>query len=170
MKSLRVPSPIAPSFHLEHVSWNDPRAVELRRVMVVEMDLRYSVPGRAGNSDDINAALAVDPKDVRVTVLALDEDGTPIGHAAIRTLRDELEVRRVIVSDDHRGRGVGKRLMAELENVARGDGARRVILQTGTKQPESVAMYEKLGYTRIPVYEPYVASMPNSLCFEKVLL
>jgi GNAT superfamily N-acetyltransferase len=165
-----MPSPIAPSFHLEHVAWDDPRAVELRRVMVVEMDLRYSVPGRAGNSDDINAVLAVDPKDVRATVLALDEDGTPIGHAAIRVLRDELEVRRVIVSDDHRGRGVGKRLMAELENVARGDGARRVILQTGTKQPESVAMYEKLGYTRIPVYEPYVASMPNSLCFEKVLL
>ena len=165
-----MPSPIAPSFHLEHVAWDDPRAVELRRVMVVEMDLRYSVPGRAGNSDDINAALAVDPKDVRATVLALDEHGAPIGHAAIRTLRDELEVRRVIVSDDHRGRGVGKRLMAELENVARTDGARRVILQTGTKQPESVAMYEKLGYTRIPVYEPYVASMPNSLCFEKVLL
>jgi GNAT superfamily N-acetyltransferase len=165
-----MPSPIAPSFHLEHVAWDDPRAVELRRVMVVEMDLRYSVPGRAGNSDDINAALAVDPKDVRATVLALDEHGTPIGHAAIRALRDELEVRRVIVSDDHRGRGVGKRLMAELENVARTDGARRVILQTGTKQPESVAMYEKLGYTRIPVYEPYVASMPNSLCFEKVLL
>ena len=147
-----MPSPIAPSFHLEHVAWDDPRAVELRRVMVVEMDLRYSVPGRAGNSDDINAALAVDPKDVRATVLALDEHGTPIGHAAIRTLRDELEVRRVIVSDDHRGRGVcGWR-------------------HAGTKQPESVAMYEKLGYTRIPVYEPYVASMPNSLCFEKVLL
>lgn len=164
-----MPSPIAPSFHLEHVAWDDPRAVELRRVMVVEMDLRYSVPGRAGNSDDINLALAVDPNDVRTTVLALDDDGTPIGHAALRSLRDELEVRRVIVGSDQRGRGIGRRLMLELENVAREDGARRIILQTGTKQPESVAMYEKLGYTRIPVYEPYVASMPNSLCFEKVL-
>jgi GNAT superfamily N-acetyltransferase len=159
----------APTFRLEHVEWDDPRAVELRRLMVVEMDLRYSVPGRAGNSDDINKALAVDPADVRATVLALDADGTPIGHAALRVLNGEREVRRVIVSGDQRGRGVGTALMAEVERVAREEGAARIILQTGEKQPESVAMYGRLGYTRIPVYEPYVASMPNSLCFEKAL-
>jgi GNAT superfamily N-acetyltransferase len=162
-------SPSAPPFRLEHVQWDDPRAVELRRLMVVEMDLRYSVPGRAGNSDDINRALAVDPADVRATVLAVDADGTPIGHAAMRVLNGDLEVRRVIVTGDQRGRGVGTALMAELERIAREQGAPRLILQTGVKQPESVAMYGRLGYTSIPVYEPYVASMPNSLCFEKAL-
>ncbi|PRY68446.1 acetyltransferase (GNAT) family protein [Glaciihabitans tibetensis] len=157
------------TFRLEYVAWDDPRALELRRVMVVEMDIRYSVPGRAGNSDEINRALAVDINDVRATLLAIDADGTPIGHAALRELNGELEVRRVVVSDAQRGRGVGRALMGELERFARDARAARLILQTGEKQPESVAMYENLGYTRIAVYQPYIASMPHSLCFEKVL-
>ncbi|MBK0297397.1 GNAT family N-acetyltransferase, partial [Bacillus sp. S34] len=60
-------------------------------------------------------------------------------------------------------------LLAEGEQVAREQGAERLILQTGDKQPEAVALYEKTGWTRIPVYEPYAATMPWSFCFEKAL-
>jgi hypothetical protein len=32
-----------------------------------------------------------------------------------------------------------------------------------------VALHERVGYTPIPIYEPYVETIPNSLCVEKVL-
>ena len=52
---------------------------------------------------------------------------------------------------------------------AREQGAARVILQTGDKQPEAVALYRKTGWQQIDVYEPYAATMPWSFCFAKAL-
>jgi GNAT superfamily N-acetyltransferase len=163
----------APSFTLTTVDWEDARAVEFRRLMDVEMTERYTgysaVPESAETVERRRVSLAVDPADVRATVLVLDADGTPLAHAALRLLRGEWEVKRVIVGAGHRGRGIGRALMAHLEQIAREGGARRVILQTGDRQPDAVALYERVGYTRIPIYEPYVETIPNSLCFEKVL-
>ncbi|WP_263480170.1 hypothetical protein [Curtobacterium sp. TXMA1] len=44
-----------------------------------------------------------------------------------------------------------------------------MILQTGDKQPEAVALYRKTGWEQIDVYEPYAATMPWSFCFAKAL-
>jgi GNAT superfamily N-acetyltransferase len=159
------------TFTLESVSWDDPRAVELRRQMDAEMTVRYANPGAPAEPAEITArrtaSLAVDPADVRATVLVLDDDGTPIGHAALRDLRGDWEVKRVIVAESTRGRGVGRALMARLEEIARSAGVGRLILQTGNRQPDAVALYEKIGYTPIPIYEPYIETIPFSLCYEK---
>jgi GNAT superfamily N-acetyltransferase len=156
------------------VAWDDPRAVEFRRVMDVEMTERYSGYTREPESAETiarrQASLAVDPATVIATVLVVDDDGTPLAHAALRTLRGDWEVKRVIVSAGQRGRGIGRALMNHLEQLAREGGAPRIILQTGDRQPEAVALYERVGYTPIPIYEPYVETIPNSLCFEKVLV
>ncbi|RFA07734.1 hypothetical protein B7R21_14565 [Subtercola boreus] len=156
--------------------------------MDVEMGERYhsGLPMDAA----VVAALTVDPGTVRATVLVVDGDGgadaggtgapaggtgggdtaggTPIGHAALRLLRGDWEVKRVIVDGDQRGRGVGRALMNELERFVRetDPAARRLILQTGDRQPDAVALYTRLGYTPIPTYEPYIEAIPNSLCFE----
>jgi len=165
-----------PTLHavtLESVSWDDPRAVELRRRMDAEMTVRYSNPGAPPEPAEItarrNASLAVDPADVRATVLVLDADGTPLAHAALRELRGDWEVKRVIVAEAARGRGVGRALMGRLEELAREAGVPRLILQTGNRQPDAVALYEKIGYTPIPIYEPYVETIPFSLCYEKAI-
>jgi GNAT superfamily N-acetyltransferase len=152
------------------VEWDDDRAVALRDLMEVEVEGRYrngaEPPELAAERD---AALSVDPSTVRATLLALGDDDEPIGHVALRRLGDEWEVKRLIVVASGRRRGAATALMAEAEARARAEGAPRLILQTGDKQPESIALYTRLGFTRIPVYEPYVATMPLSLCFEKVL-
>lgn len=118
-----------------------------------------------------NAALTVHPSNVLGTVLVVADDGadggTPVGHALVQDRDGEWEVKRVIVADGQRGRGIGRLLMAELETIAREGGARRLILQTGDRQPDAVALYEKIGFTRIPTYEPYVTTIPQSICFEK---
>jgi len=161
------------SFTFENVLWDDPRAVRLRAVMDAEMTVRYANYTAEPESDETKArriaSLAVDPADVRAVVLVLDDDGTPIAHAALRELRGDWEVKRVIVSDAHRGRGIARALMNELESLATAAGVGRLILQTGDRQPDAVAVYERVGYTPIPIYEPYVETIPNSLCFEKVL-
>jgi GNAT superfamily N-acetyltransferase len=156
------------TFTFESVAWDDPRAVALRESMDVELSGRYNSPGspfpEAGRR-----ALTVNPADVLATVLVLDPDATAIAHGALRLLHGDWEVKRVIVAGNQRGRGVGRALMAELERIARAGQARRLVLQTGPRQPEAVSLYEALRYTPIPVYEPYAAALPDSFCFEKLL-
>lgn len=45
----------------------------------------------------------------------------------------------------------------------------RVVLETGTSQPEAVRLYEREGYSSIPLFGDYIGEI-TSLCFEKVLL
>ncbi|WP_439693483.1 GNAT family N-acetyltransferase [Curtobacterium sp. SP.BCo] len=157
---------------IERVAWDDPRGVGLRARMDEEMHERYGA-SNAGEDPSVTAArdraLAVDPATIITSLLALDEDGEPLGHIAVRRLRDEVELKRLIVLAAARGKGAATALLAEGEQVAREQGAERLILQTGDKQPEAVALYEKTGWTRIPVYEPYAATMPWSFCFAKAL-
>ena len=114
-------------------------------------------------------ALAVHEDEVVATFLALDVDGTALGHVMLRRLGEEWELKRLIVTAAARRRGVGRALTGAVVARAREGGARRVILQSGRMQPESLALYAGAGFTPIPVYEPYVATMPDSLCFERVL-
>ena len=156
-------------FRFEQVEWTDPRAVALRARMDVEMTARYAGPSSPELDDAVTEALRIDPADILATVLVVDDDGTPIAHAALRIHDGDWEVKRVIVAGDQRGRGVGRALMNELERIARAAGVSRLILQTGSKQPDAVALYEKIGYTPIPIYEPYIEAIPHSFCFEKLL-
>ncbi|WP_022907570.1 MULTISPECIES: GNAT family N-acetyltransferase [unclassified Curtobacterium] len=157
---------------IERVPWEDPRGVALRARMDEEMHERYG----SSNGDEDPAvtaerdrALAVDPATIITSILALDDDGEPLGHIAVRRLGDEVELKRLIVLAAARGKGAATALLAEGERVGRESGAARLILQTGDKQPEAVALYEKTGWSPIPVYEPYAATMPWSFCFEKAL-
>lgn len=155
-----------PPYTLESVAWDDPRAVALRTAMNAEMGERYGDLGPM--SDAAREALAVDPATIRHVVLAVDHDGTPLGHAALREHHGEWEVKRVVVAAGHRGRGIGRAVMTEAEQVARAAGARRVVLQTGDRQPEAEALYVALGWTRIPTYPPYEA-LAASRCYGKRL-
>lgn len=155
-------------YTVSEVAWDDPEAAAMRDAMDDEMAQRYGHLGPERGAE-LRVALVVDPATVITTALVRDAGGAAVGHAAVRRHGDEWEVKRVVVRNDQRGRGVGRLLMGRVEAAARADGARRVVLQTGHLQPEAVALYERLGYTPIPVYEPYATVMPESFCFEKRL-
>ncbi|HZW45039.1 MAG TPA: GNAT family N-acetyltransferase [Dermatophilaceae bacterium] len=156
------------------VTWRDPRAVALRELMDVEMSAIYGSLFSSSEPDNVLAArrkaLLIDPRDILVSLLAIDDDGMPLAHGALRNLGGEWEVKRLFVDSRARGRGIGRRIMADLEGRARDRGAKRLILQTGDRQPEAVALYERTGYERIAIYEPYVTTFTFSLCFEKQLV
>ena len=97
------------------------------------------------------------------------EDSVPIGCGAIKVFDDErMEVKRMYVVPDHRGKGVASRILKALELWAIELGYKRCVLETGINQPEALALYHKSGFSRIANYGQYV-NVQSSFCFEKVL-
>jgi len=78
------------------------------------------------------------------------------------------EVKRMYVRESLRGHGIAWRMLARLEAEARLLGAERMVLETGERQFEAVALYRRAGYVEIERYGEYVDS-PLSLCMGKTL-
>ncbi|MNL63513.1 putative N-acetyltransferase YsnE [compost metagenome] len=97
------------------------------------------------------------------------EDGQPIGCGAIKAFDEQaMEVKRMYVSPDGRNKGIATRVLTELETWASEMGYAKCVLETGKRQPEAIALYEKNAYRRTENYGQYVG-VENSVCFEKVL-
>ena len=149
---------------LERVPFEHPDAVALRDEHVAYGNQLYaSDPASLHRS----GSEGIDPASVVATVVAYDEDG-PVGHACLRDLDGELEIKRMYVVPSRRGSGIADELLAAMEGVARDEGARRVVIHTGDRQHAALKFYDRHGYTPIPVYPPYEA-VSYSLCFEKLL-
>ena len=73
------------------------------------------------------------------------------------------------VAADVRGRGIGRALLDRLEAEARTLGLARLVLETGTRQTEALALYRRAGFTEISAYGEYVASSATSVCLTKTL-
>ena len=92
-----------------------------------------------------------------------------MGCGAIRLLKDgNAEVKRMYVVDAARGLGLGRRMLAALEQEAKAIGATGIVLETGTRQPEALGLYASAGYERIQPFGEYVGS-PSSVCMAKTL-
>jgi GNAT superfamily N-acetyltransferase len=100
-------------------------------------------------------------------VVVAYENNVAVGCGAIKPFGvDALEVKRMYVSPAHRGKGIAAAILTTLETWAAELGFTRCVLETGKKQPEAMALYQKSGYQVIPNYGQY-AGIENSVCFEK---
>jgi len=79
-----------------------------------------------------------------------------------------MEIKRMYVKPQWRGRGLSRVVLADLEQRARDLGATRIVLETGEKQPEAIRLYETSGYERIDGFGHYACS-PMSVSFGKTL-
>ena len=79
------------------------------------------------------------------------------------------EVKRMYVVPQARGQGLGRRMLEHLERTAREAGSPAMVLETGTRQPEAIALYRSRGYTRYRRYGRYRWS-PTARYFAKLLL
>lgn len=92
-----------------------------------------------------------------------------IGCGAIREMDPETtEIKRMYTLPESRGKGVATAVLADLEKWAKELGYQKCLLETGNRQPEAIALYEKNGYEKIPNYGQY-AGVENSICFKKEL-
>jgi GNAT superfamily N-acetyltransferase len=79
-----------------------------------------------------------------------------------------VEVKRVFVAAGFRRRGLAQVLMSALEDAAARAGHRTVVLNTGTRQPEALALYATLGYRPVPGFGVY-ADAPGAVFLGKDL-
>jgi ribosomal protein S18 acetylase RimI-like enzyme len=67
------------------------------------------------------------------------------------------EVKRMYVVAAARGAGFARQMLAFLERTAGERGARWVLLETGSMQPEAIALYRSAGYQDVPPFGHYAA-------------
>jgi putative acetyltransferase len=151
-----------------------PVAAALLAVLNAELSARYPEPGATH--------FRLDPREVAPGAgifLVARRFGQPVGCGALRCLRDaalihELgprvgELKRMYVAPEVRGQGIGQALLARLEAEARALGLDRLVLETGTRQAEALALYRRAGFAGISAYGEYVASPATSICLAKAL-
>ena len=103
---------------------------------------------------------------IKYAVLAYEND-IPVACGAIKEYEPNvLEIKRMYVAPEHRGKGIATKVLSELENWAAELSFTKCILETGKKQPEAIRLYTRNGYQLIPNYGQYTG-IENSLCFEK---
>ncbi|UQD56051.1 GNAT family N-acetyltransferase [Flavobacterium sp. K5-23] len=80
--------------------------------------------------------------------------------------KNTIEIKRMFVSPKVRGLGLAKQMLLELELWASELGYVFSVLETLNKQQEAIGLYQKVGYSIVENYEPYVGLI-NSICMNK---
>jgi GNAT superfamily N-acetyltransferase len=159
------------SMNIRRVSFDHPDAVKLNDEVQAEYQMRY---GDGGDATPLDPSHFEPPTGVYYIVY--DEADRPIATGGWRS-RDaneegnedgDAELKRMFVTEAARGRGLARRILAALEEDARAAGRLRMVLETGNKQPEAIALYTSSGYepcTKFGYYRHY----DDSLCYAKPL-
>lgn len=154
------PTVAAVPFVIEPRPYGDPDVV----CLVAEVQAEYVV--RYGSQD----AAAVDPAEFEPPAglfLLGRLDGRPVATGGWRRAGpQEVEIKRMYVVPAARRRGLARAMLAELEATAAAAGYGRLVLNTGTEQPEAVALYEASGYRPVPGFG-YYAGAPRARFYAK---
>ena len=106
---------------------------------------------------------------IRHAVVAYVGD-EPVGCGAFKEyVSGSVEIKRMFVQPAYRQRGVARAVLAELEMWAAELGYANCVLETGKRQPEAIALYQRSGYAFTPNYGQYVG-IDNSVCMRKMLM
>jgi GNAT superfamily N-acetyltransferase len=81
----------------------------------------------------------------------------------------DAEIKRMYTVPRARQRGLARLLLAAVETSARAAGRRRMVLESGTEQPEALALYAAEGYVPVPKFGLY-REYENSRCYGKELV
>jgi GNAT superfamily N-acetyltransferase len=149
---------------LRQVGYADPVAQHLIERVQQEYVVRY------GGRDEA----VVDPAEFSPPhglFLVAEVGGVPAGCGGWRAHPSGdgvAELKRMYVEPDFRRRGLSLVLLAELERTAAAAGHRQLVLNSGDKQPEALALYARTGYVPVPGYGVY-ADSPDAVFLGKDL-
>ncbi|MFJ7149597.1 GNAT family N-acetyltransferase [Streptomyces sp. NPDC100445] len=157
--------------NLRRVRFDHPDATKLNDEVQAEYHLRY---GDGGDATTLDPADFDPPRGLYL--IAYDEHDRPVATGGWRSQdRNEegnedgdAELKRMYVVEDMRGRGLARRILADLEADARAAGRLRMVLETGTKQPEAIGLYTSTGYAPCVKFG-YYRDYEDSRCYAKRL-
>ncbi|MEU0411210.1 GNAT family N-acetyltransferase [Streptomyces griseorubiginosus] len=156
---------------IRRVPFDHPDAVKLNDQVQAEYHVRY---GDGGDATELAPADFAPPNGVYL--IAYDETDSPVATGGWRAqdtngegnLDGDAELKRMYVIEQMRGRGLARRVLAALEEDARAAGRLRMVLETGVKQPEAIALYTSSGYEPCVKFG-YYRHFEDSRCFAKAL-
>ncbi len=145
------------------ITRESPDAVEaVALISELEAHLAPLYPAESRHGFSVEKLLA---EDVRFYLLRYD--GTPAGCGGVKLFgTDYGELKRMYVRPRYRGMGFGKLMLGHLEEYTLANGVTLLRLETGIHQREAIALYEHVGFRRIPPFGAYKED-PLSLFFEK---
>lgn len=129
---------------------DDPLAAPLVEELSREYDERYGFNDGIPSSAELSRypAERFTEAEGGIFLLLIDAEGSPVaGGAFMRGDDSTVEVKRVWTHSSFRRQGLARRVMAELEAEAARRGVGAIVLTTGARQPEAVALYLSLGYS-----------------------
>jgi len=107
--------------------------------------------------------------DPAATVVVGYHEGKAVASGAFRPMdEDKVEVKRMFVDPEVRGKGFAKAILKELETWAREDGYKQAVLETSKRLIPAVTLYQSQGYQQTANYPPY-EDVEDSVCFAKSL-
>lgn len=159
------------SVNIRSLPFDHPDAVKLNDEVQAEYRERYDGDGDATH---------LEPSDFQpprgVYLIAYDDSDRPVATGGWRSQDQsdegfsdgDAELKRMFVIREMRGNGLARRILATLEDDARAAGRTRMVLETGTEQPEAIALYVSSGYEPCPKFGYYRHS-ESSRCYAKQL-
>jgi putative acetyltransferase len=101
-------------------------------------------------------------EDIR-TAVVLYEENEPVGCGCFKRFdENSVEIKRMFVRKDKRGKGLSKKILSELETWAKEENYERAVLETSIYFNTAQKLYFGSGYSVIPNYGPY-ADLPGSI-------
>jgi SsuE family FMN reductase len=156
------PIPGTPGLQILQVAPGDPKAQELFTEIAVENITRHPDHAKTPHA-------ASGTRHTGEHVLIAIEAGITIAGGTIHRCEDHTaEITSIWTSGRHRRRGLGSRMIAELEHTARTDHARSLHLVVGPRHPEAHQLFLTAGYHPVSD-QPTDTEIPRSLTFTKEL-
>ncbi|WP_375401059.1 GNAT family N-acetyltransferase [uncultured Amnibacterium sp.] len=145
------------SLTIRAVTWDDPAGARLRDEQQAEIIARYG--GKDGEPGEKPTADTID------LFLLAELDGVAVGCGGLRRIDHEHgEIKRMYVAPQARGSGASIAILRALEREASAAGWRRLVLETGTGQPDAMRFYAREGWVPIPCWGAYALD-DFSRCF-----
>jgi ribosomal-protein-alanine N-acetyltransferase len=122
-------------------------AVDLDDVVRVEAQI-YPFPWTHGNfADSLRSGYSC--------WVLRDRAGALLAYAIVMLALDEAHLLNLSVALECQGSGLGWRTLEWIAQVARGHGARTMLLEVRPSNPAAIRLYERYGFQRIGVRRGY---------------
>ncbi|MFD9422433.1 MULTISPECIES: GNAT family N-acetyltransferase [unclassified Streptomyces] len=158
--------------NIQQRPFDHPDAVKLNGQVQLEYTALYG--DAEGDATPLDAAMFDPPNGLYL--LAYDTMDRPVATGGWRPQErnaegysdGDAEIKRMYVIGEARGHGLARRILAALEDDARAAGRTRMVLETGDRQPEAIALYTSSGYLPCAKFGHY-RTYESSRCFAKPL-
>lgn len=119
------------------------------------------------DGDDHDFYAQFNKSDAIKNVVVFYDSNQPVGCGAFKFFENKtVEIKRMYVLPEQRGKGFAYQILSELEKWAKEMDYNNCVLETGNKQVEAIGLYQKAGYAVIPNYGQY-QGVENSVCMQK---